>query len=221
MAERFGAGAEKQVRRCRCAWQCEPSCPTHSPAASAFRVFLGSNSLCQDKIWCAREDLNLHPLRDQILSLACLPFHHSRDRNLLLLIRLSHHPHSPTHRHFATEPGNRRRPGSATLSLTTIVYTTAPARRKPPLRWPTAARGFEVVAGAPGAVCCRPRALTRRGTGFKNTLSALGLRPVLCQLKISPPGTTEESLCGWAENNPAGLAGHPSFPQTLSRRAHI
>jgi hypothetical protein len=29
--------------------------------------------------WCAREDLNLHPLRDQILSLACLPFHHSRD----------------------------------------------------------------------------------------------------------------------------------------------
>ena len=30
--------------------------------------------------WCAREDLNLHPLRDQILSLACLPFHHSRKR---------------------------------------------------------------------------------------------------------------------------------------------
>jgi hypothetical protein len=30
--------------------------------------------------WCAREDLNLHPLRDQILSLACLPFHHSRIR---------------------------------------------------------------------------------------------------------------------------------------------
>lgn len=29
--------------------------------------------------WCAREDLNLHPLRDQILSLACLPFHHSRN----------------------------------------------------------------------------------------------------------------------------------------------
>ena len=28
--------------------------------------------------WCAREDSNLHPLRDQILSLACLPFHHSR-----------------------------------------------------------------------------------------------------------------------------------------------
>ncbi len=32
------------------------------------------------KHWCAREDLNLHPLRDQILSLACLPFHHSRLR---------------------------------------------------------------------------------------------------------------------------------------------
>ena len=30
------------------------------------------------KVWCAREDLNLHPLRDQILSLACLPFHHAR-----------------------------------------------------------------------------------------------------------------------------------------------
>jgi hypothetical protein len=29
--------------------------------------------------WCAREDLNLHPLRDQILSLARLPFRHSRD----------------------------------------------------------------------------------------------------------------------------------------------
>jgi hypothetical protein len=28
--------------------------------------------------WCAREDLNLHPFRDQILSLACMPFHHSR-----------------------------------------------------------------------------------------------------------------------------------------------
>src|SRR5580658_573931 len=29
--------------------------------------------------WCAREVSNLHPLRDQILSLACLPFHHSRN----------------------------------------------------------------------------------------------------------------------------------------------
>jgi len=28
--------------------------------------------------WCARKDLNLHPLPDQILSLACLPFHHAR-----------------------------------------------------------------------------------------------------------------------------------------------
>src|SRR5439155_14618600 len=33
----------------------------------------------QDNRWCAREDLNLHPLRDQILSLACLPFHHARN----------------------------------------------------------------------------------------------------------------------------------------------
>src|SRR3989475_5346587 len=30
-------------------------------------------------IWCAREDLNLHPLRDQILSLARLPFRHARN----------------------------------------------------------------------------------------------------------------------------------------------
>ena len=36
------------------------------------------------KKWCAREDLNLHPLRDQILSLACLPFHHSRNHRLAL-----------------------------------------------------------------------------------------------------------------------------------------
>ena len=28
--------------------------------------------------WCAREDLNLQPLRDQILSLARLPFRHAR-----------------------------------------------------------------------------------------------------------------------------------------------
>ena len=31
--------------------------------------------------WCAREDLNLHALRHQILSLACLPFHHARNPN--------------------------------------------------------------------------------------------------------------------------------------------
>ena len=29
-------------------------------------------------MWCAREDLNLQPLRDQILSLARLPFRHAR-----------------------------------------------------------------------------------------------------------------------------------------------
>ena len=29
-------------------------------------------------IWCAREDLNLQSFRNQILSLACLPFHHAR-----------------------------------------------------------------------------------------------------------------------------------------------
>jgi hypothetical protein len=36
--------------------------------------------------WCAREDLNLHPLRDQILSLACLPFHHSRNLRVTMPI---------------------------------------------------------------------------------------------------------------------------------------
>jgi hypothetical protein len=34
------------------------------------------------KKWCAREDLNLQALRHQILSLACLPFHHARDTNI-------------------------------------------------------------------------------------------------------------------------------------------
>jgi hypothetical protein len=43
------------------------------------------DSLCSMKgWWCAREDLNLHPLRDQILSLACLPFHHSRKQETIL-----------------------------------------------------------------------------------------------------------------------------------------
>ena len=37
-----------------------------------------SDPISERQLWCAREDLNLHPLRDQILSLACLPFHHSR-----------------------------------------------------------------------------------------------------------------------------------------------
>ena len=36
--------------------------------------------------WCAREDSNLHPFRDQILSLACLPFHHSRIINYQQLV---------------------------------------------------------------------------------------------------------------------------------------
>jgi hypothetical protein len=31
--------------------------------------------------WCAREDSNLHPLRDQILSLERLPFRHSRGQS--------------------------------------------------------------------------------------------------------------------------------------------
>src|ERR1041384_7814167 len=35
--------------------------------------------------WCARGDLNSHPLRDQILSLARLPFRHARDWKTLTL----------------------------------------------------------------------------------------------------------------------------------------
>src|SRR6266545_3306850 len=36
--------------------------------------------VARDKFeWCAREDLNLHPLRDRILSPARLPFRHARD----------------------------------------------------------------------------------------------------------------------------------------------
>ena len=40
-------------------------------------------------IWCAREDSNLHPFRDQILSLARLPFRHARNSNDHLLARLT------------------------------------------------------------------------------------------------------------------------------------
>ena len=35
-------------------------------------------SICRR--WCARGDLNSHPFRDQILSLARLPFRHARHR---------------------------------------------------------------------------------------------------------------------------------------------
>ena len=37
--------------------------------------------------WCARGDLNSHPLRDQILSLARLPFRHARGSSGSLLKR--------------------------------------------------------------------------------------------------------------------------------------
>src|SRR5262245_61238515 len=47
--------------------------PTSTPPSSR------SDEISQSPMWCAREDLNLHPLRDQILSLARLPFRHSRD----------------------------------------------------------------------------------------------------------------------------------------------
>jgi hypothetical protein len=40
---------------------------------------LSSGRMLNPKLgWCAREDSNLHPLRDQILSLARLPFRHAR-----------------------------------------------------------------------------------------------------------------------------------------------
>ena len=37
-------------------------------------------------MWCAREDLNLQSLRNQILSLACLPFHHARSVEFLIVL---------------------------------------------------------------------------------------------------------------------------------------
>jgi hypothetical protein len=45
-----------------------------------------------DPGWCAREDLNLHPLRDQILSLARLPFRHSRSRKKMTLFPTNRSP---------------------------------------------------------------------------------------------------------------------------------
>ena len=47
---------------------------------TVFALQENPDTLKDVKCWCAREDLNLHPLRDQILSLACLPFHHSRQQ---------------------------------------------------------------------------------------------------------------------------------------------
>ena len=44
--------------------------PQKSGLANTFR-----------KKWCAREDLNLQSFRNQILSLARLPFRHARDRS--------------------------------------------------------------------------------------------------------------------------------------------
>ncbi len=43
--------------------------------------------------WCAREDLNLQPFRDQILSLARLPFRHAR---IVHLQRVSIKPEEET-----------------------------------------------------------------------------------------------------------------------------
>ena len=47
-------------------------------AGKPLYVTAKPDDFSERQAWCAREDLNLHPLRDQILSLACLPFHHSR-----------------------------------------------------------------------------------------------------------------------------------------------
>ena len=41
-------------------------------------MLTAESSIGEREKWCAREDLNLQALRHQILSLACLPFHHAR-----------------------------------------------------------------------------------------------------------------------------------------------
>lgn len=33
---------------------------------------------CSIQFWCARQDLNLHPVKDDLLKIACIPFHHER-----------------------------------------------------------------------------------------------------------------------------------------------
>ena len=61
----------------------------HNPLISGLiRPIPAYSTLCTNaptrptasESWCAREDLNLQPLRDQILSLARLPFRHARNR---------------------------------------------------------------------------------------------------------------------------------------------
>ncbi len=55
--------------------------PASALCASAFVSLWRDKSarhFLRSKKWCAREDLNLQPLRDQILSLARLPFRHAR-----------------------------------------------------------------------------------------------------------------------------------------------
>src|SRR5882672_10621735 len=54
------------------------SSTSKKPVVAASNPGLCSSQTSQVFQWCARGDLNLHPLRDQILSLACLPFHHAR-----------------------------------------------------------------------------------------------------------------------------------------------
>src|SRR6267378_8319265 len=68
------------------------SARTSSWTAKKPVVAASNRGLCSSKIrwvpnWCAREDLNLQSFRNQILSLARLPFRHARVTDLETLER--------------------------------------------------------------------------------------------------------------------------------------
>ena len=52
-------------------------------------MLTAESSIGEREKWCAREDLNLQALRHQILSLACLPFHHARNLKYKQLMSVS------------------------------------------------------------------------------------------------------------------------------------
>ena len=58
-------------------------CGDFGPTLAAEYLALDDTFKKASESWCAREDLNLQPLRDQILSLARLPFRHARNRRQL------------------------------------------------------------------------------------------------------------------------------------------
>src|SRR5260221_10251373 len=76
------------------------------------------------KRWCAREDLNLHPLRDQILSLACLPFHHSRNPRIPKVLPQYRSDRTPRYQKLLAD-----RKGLANLSRRSICSERCRSKR--------------------------------------------------------------------------------------------